>query len=90
MPFAKGHPRLGGRKTGVPNKVNGAFKDALLQAFYKIGGMDALAAWGEQPANRAAFYSICGRLVPTEVKGSSDPNDEPVRHVVQHIYKLQP
>lgn len=79
--------RGGGRVKGVPNKVNGAFKQALLEAFHEIGGAPALAAWGQQAKNRGAFYQICGRLIPTEVVGSVD---EPVVTKVIHEYRDKP
>jgi hypothetical protein len=82
--------RLGGRQKGTPNKVTGTFKAALLGAFHKIGGMDEFARWGQEPKNRAIFYQICARLVPTEVKGSADPSDAPVRVAVIHEYRDTP
>jgi hypothetical protein len=86
-PFPKGS---GGRPKGAKNKVTATFKAALLGAFEDIGGQQALAAWASDAKNRAIFYQICGRLVPTEVKGSSDPTDEPVRHIIEHVYQDKP
>ena len=82
--------RWGGRAKGTPNKVNGAFKLALLEAFHQIGGAEALAVWAVEEKNRGTFYQICGRLIPTEVVGSSDPSAEPVRYVVEHVYQPKP
>jgi hypothetical protein len=62
-----------GRQPGVPNKYNASFREALLSAFHQIGGAKALAEWGMAKKNRTAFYSICARLVPTELIGAA-PN----------------
>jgi hypothetical protein len=80
--------RGGGRPKGVPNKVSGTFKAALLEAFHKIGGMEEFARWGSEEKNRAIFYQICARLVPTEVAQSAD--SEPTRHIIEHLYPDKP
>jgi hypothetical protein len=74
-PFAKGQPRAAGagRKKGTPNRVSGAFRQALLDAFERIGGVDELTRWAEDEKNRLEFYRLCGRLVPTEIV-ASDPS----------------
>jgi len=66
--MAKGK-RTGGRKKGTPNKVTASTKDALVQAFTKLGGVPKLVAWGEE--NRTEFYRLWSKLVPTEVTGEN-------------------
>lgn len=87
MGFQKGNP---GRPKGATNLVTRAFKEGLLEAYHAIGGAAALAEWGKQPENRTAFYNICGRLIPTEVQGSSDPNAEPIRTVLEIVTQPKP
>lgn len=68
MPLpGKGHPKFGGRSKGTPNKLTTTVKDALHQAFQKLGGVERLVAFAE--AEPAEFYRIWGRMVPHEVTG---------------------
>ena len=53
-----------GRKKGVPNKTTVEAKRALEMAFQGIGGVPALQAWANE--NRAEFYKLWGKLVPTQ------------------------
>jgi len=63
-PFAKGHK--GGRPKGSKNKVTRAFRDAVLHAFEGMGGAEELQRWGAEEKNRATFYQICARMIPSE------------------------
>lgn len=56
--------KTGGRKAGTPNRVTASIKGALLEAFDRMGGVDALTRWGEE--HPSEFYSLVGRLVPRE------------------------
>ena len=60
-----------GRKRGVPNKVTAAIRQALVNAFEKLGGVRSLVAWGK--ANPNEFYKLWGRMAPTEV-AVTDPD----------------
>ncbi|MBJ9693670.1 MULTISPECIES: hypothetical protein [Burkholderia] len=55
-----------GRKPGVPNKTTQACRDALVEAFDKLGGVAALVKFGK--ADPAAFYKIWSKLLPREIK----------------------
>ena len=54
-----------GRVKGVPNKLNAAVKDMVLQALNDVGGVSYLAEQAEK--NPKAFLSLVGRLVPLNV-----------------------
>lgn len=41
-----------------------SFRDAILKAFRKIGGVKHLAAWAED--NPSEFYKLAGRLLVQE------------------------
>lgn len=60
-----------GRPKGALNKITLAAKDAIAQAFDRIGGVDALVAWIElSDDNRKIFYStIHPKLIPVQVSG---------------------
>lgn len=70
MAAPKGHPRYGGRKKGVPNKLTQSAKEAFQFAFTKIGGAEDLASWALE--NKTEFYKLFARLIPTEVEGGVD------------------
>lgn len=68
MAAPKGHARYGGRTKGTLNKSTAATKQALQEAFERIGSVPALAEWAQE--NRTEFYKIWVRLLPTEVTGA--------------------
>ena len=83
------HP-LAGRRKGTPNKTTVGVKQAVLAAFNKIGGTEALAKWALSPGNRKAFYNIAAKLIPHEIVG---PNDGPlqfVNYTSEQLSKLPP
>lgn len=53
-----------GRPKGSKNKATLAIKEAVLQAFVRLGDVDGLVAWAQE--NRTEFYKIAARLIPTE------------------------
>lgn len=55
-----------GRPRGAKNKISGSIKEMILQALESAGGMDYLAAQAQ--ANPAAFMSLLGKLVPSELR----------------------
>lgn len=63
----KKHPERSGRQKGVTNKFTRDIKEALLNAFGKVGGEDYLVAVAK--ADRKAFTSLIGRLLPTQLTG---------------------
>lgn len=56
-----------GRPKGGKNKFTD-LKKSFLDAFEKIGGTDGLAIWAKDKRNRAAFYNIVSKLLPTQIK----------------------
>jgi hypothetical protein len=68
--FEKGMAKLGGRQRGTPNRVTGAFREAVLLAYENIGGHEAFSKWAAD--NQTEFYRIAARLIPTEIKGPSE------------------
>ena len=66
MGFVKGQAKIGGRVSGVPNKISASFKQAVAMAFEEIGGAEAFSEWAGE--NRGEFYRIVARLVPPESK----------------------
>lgn len=71
--------RIGGKK-GTSNKPTMTFRAAVLEAFHRMGGVEALAAWGKE--NPAEFHRIYGRLFPSgipTVEKTAQQRDEPER-----------
>lgn len=56
-----------GRKKGDVNRVTRSVKEALVEAFDKLGGVPALVRWGR--ANPTDFYKLWLRLLPIQVTG---------------------
>jgi len=72
-----------GRRKGVPNKMTAAAKDAIAQAFNRLGGTDGLVSWAEaNDDNRKAFYTqIWPKIIPLQVSG--DDEGGPLRMVLE-------
>ncbi len=58
----------GGRKKGVPNR-HVKYREALFEAFDKIGGIDTLVQWAK--ANQGDFYTLLIKALPKEVKADA-------------------
>jgi len=56
--------KTGGRAKGTPNRVTVSVKAALLEAFDRRGGVDALLRWSDECPSE--FYALWGRLIPRE------------------------
>ena len=56
-----------GRPKGRENRVTRSVKEALVEAFDKLGGVPALVRWGR--ANPTDFYKLWLRLLPIQVTG---------------------
>lgn len=61
----KGQPKTGGRKKGVPNKVNADLKGMILTALSDVGGKDYLVE--QAKGNPTAFLGLVGKVLPKEV-----------------------
>jgi hypothetical protein len=53
------------RKKGSKNKFTN-LKDAFLKAFEEVGGKDALIKFYENPKNRAAFFQMISKMLPSK------------------------
>ena len=63
-----------GRKKGGTNKITSDVKQAILEAFNALGGVEYLCAVARE--NPKAFCALLGRLIPVKVAG--DAEDPPV------------
>lgn len=72
MAWPKGKPRPpgAGRRTGTPNKLTTAAKEAFQIAFDKLKGVDGLVAWAKD--NPTDFYKLYGKLIPIDIEGKMD------------------
>jgi hypothetical protein len=66
MPFEKGRLKTGGRQTGVPNRLTGAFREAVLFVYDGLGGHAAFLEWARE--NPTEYYKIAARLIPAEMR----------------------
>ena len=88
MPFAKGQSgNPSGRAKGSPNKSTKAAKEAIHEAFEKMGGIKALVEWSNKnDDNRKVFYSqIWPKIVPLQVGG--EEGNPIVTEIVQRIVR---
>ena len=67
--YQPGHQKTGGRVKGTPNKVSGPIKEAILEAFHSVGGVEFLIGLAKGTAtDRANFCRMVEKLVPGELK----------------------
>ena len=74
MSFQKGKAKTGGRQSGTPNVITGAFRDAIRIAFTGLGGHENFLAWAKD--HQTEFYKIAARLIPGEM-----PEDNGGKHL---------
>lgn len=63
--FTKGHKRVGGRAAGTPNRSTAAVKDALVEAFDALGGVDYLVDLGR--TDPPTFAGLLKTIIPREI-----------------------
>ena len=68
--FTKGMTKIGGRQVGTPTKLTSTFREAVLLAYQNIGGHEAFSKWAAE--NPTEFYRIAARLIPNEIKDTSN------------------
>ena len=64
--FKTRHKKAGGRVKGTPNKTTVAVKDAIMNAFEKVGGEDYLVIIAREDPK--TFCALLGRVLPLEIK----------------------
>jgi len=62
-----------GRRPGVPNKITASVKEALVEAFERMGGVPSLVKWGKK--HPGEFYRLWLRLLPIQLTGM---NNQPI------------
>ena len=68
----KGQPKTGGRVKGTPNKIDGQLKDAIIQSFYAVGGVDYLVQQARD--NPGPYMSLVGKVLPKDINAIVDSN----------------
>lgn len=60
-----------GRKKGIPNKLSGMLKDAILDAAGKAGGSEGIIGYLQVQAkeNPGPFMALLGKVLPMQVTG---------------------
>ncbi len=59
--------RRGGRQKGTPNKKTTLVREAIVEAFNLMGGVDSLVKWGKK--HPGEFYTqLWAKLLPQQVK----------------------
>jgi len=66
--------KFGGRKKGTPNKTTRQVKEALIEAFERLGGVDSLVEWGQD--NREEFYKLWVKVLPTQINDTVEVTDK--------------
>lgn len=61
-----GNLNRNGRPKGVPNKINKALKEMILEALDNAGGSEYLLEQAEK--NPTAFLTLIGKVLPMEMK----------------------
>ena len=76
-------PRAGmGRPAGTKNKTTKAVKEMLMAALDELNGQEYFLEQARE--NPAAFMSLVGKLIPTEVKNQLTGADNgPIQHSVK-------
>ena len=79
--------RHDGRPKGSVNKFT-ELKDASLEAFDRLDGVDGLVKWAERSNdNRGHFYQMITKLLPKDIILGSDP-DNPVNFIFNNVKRL--
>jgi len=86
MSFQKGHERFGGRAPGTPNKFTGSAKEAILEVFERMGGVEGLYEWAAaSEKNQRIFYTAFMKMAPREVflQNGEMPDNLPFRLFIE-------
>jgi len=66
--------KFGGRQKGTPNKTTRQVKEALIEAFERLGGIDSLVEWGKD--NREEFYKLWVKVLPAQLNDTVEVTDK--------------
>lgn len=64
----RGKIKGSGRVAGTPNKATRNTKEALQEAFEKLGGVNSLVSWGKD--NQTEFYKLWSKIIPLDVNAN--------------------
>ena len=87
----KGQPKTGGRKKGSLNKTTVEIKQAILNAFEKVGGDEYLAKVAKDEPR--AFLQLLSKVMPMQIQPVLDEentNDEVVKWKVEVVRAANP
>ena len=68
--FKPQRKKAGGRVKGTPNKTTVALKDAIMNAFEKVGGEDYLVVIAKKDPK--TFCTLLARVLPLEIQAKVD------------------
>lgn len=72
---SRGGKREGaGRKKGSQNRITSVIKEAVLDTFEKLGGVEHMTKWAEK--NPTDFYRIAAKLIPQHLTADVTHFDE--------------
>ncbi len=66
--YKEGRKKEGGRVKGTPNKTTVALKEAIMNAFEKVGGEDYLVIVAKKDPK--TFCALLGKVLPAEIKAN--------------------
>ncbi len=66
--YKEGRKKEGGRVKGTPNKTTVALKEAIMNAFEKVGGEDYLVVVAKKDPK--TFCALLGKVLPAEIKAN--------------------
>ena len=73
--FKRKHPKKGGRKKGVPNKISKTAKENFDIVFDRLGGVEGFYKWAKKSnRNKELFYTWYSKMLPTNLSGTINAN----------------
>jgi len=86
MARIKGSPKTGGRKPGSPNKISKDLREAFIESFNIIGGVDWLVKQASE--NPVAYLNQLGKTFPKDVNNNVTLNKtELLQEIVSNLPK---
>lgn len=69
--FENGHKKYEGQGKRGPSKFTN-LKQAFLDAFDGMGGIESLMEWGKKDKNKRHFYGMIAKMLPRNIKTDLD------------------